>query len=197
MIELAPTSSWLDEISIALCPAAGQACDQTFGLDLGPCGEGGFTHAYLLCSSTDLPGDFLAGYRPRIDLLPEEPLQQLQREGGICCTLPGQIIFHCSDSLPPEDGEPRDDTQRAIAAAEAASGAAAELLRFAREGEIGRNFAFAENTIEDLADALKLAIAIELPRIARPDRDCGADPDGKELLGQLDHALWRFLEDWR
>ena len=82
----------------------------------------------------------------------------------------------------------------AIAAAHCAAKAAEELLRYAREGAASENFAFnfMAEPLEQLADALKMAISIE-----RPLRQAaGDDAEGVELLGQLDHTLMIFLEGW-
>lgn len=81
---------------------------------------------------------------------------------------------------------------KAIAAAEAATHTAADLLRFAREGEQPDGLAFDLDTIELGASALKAMIEIELPRL----RQKGSDGDGQELLGQLHHALFVFLDGW-
>ncbi|WP_066483623.1 MULTISPECIES: hypothetical protein [unclassified Sphingomonas] len=81
----------------------------------------------------------------------------------------------------------------ALAAASSAANALAELLRFAREGEPPvANGAFEPDTIEQLADALKLAIDVELPAVLAN----GIDQEGAEMLAQLSAALARFLEGW-
>lgn len=80
----------------------------------------------------------------------------------------------------------------AIAAAHCATKAAEELLRYAREGAMSDNFAFFEDTLEQLADGLKMAIEIELPL----RQAAGDDAEGVEMLGQLSHALMLFLEGW-
>jgi len=92
--------------------------------------------------------------------------------------------------IPPWDIE-AEDKANAIAAAHAASTALEELLRFAREGALSNAFAFTDETVLQLADALRLAIGIEQPRRA----DAG-DRDGAETLGQLAHAIFVFTEDW-
>ena len=80
----------------------------------------------------------------------------------------------------------------AIAAAHCAAKATEELLRFAREGAMSDNFAFYGDTLEQLTDALKMAISIELPL----RQAAGDDAEGVEMLGQLDHACMLFLEGW-
>lgn len=92
---------------------------------------------------------------------------------------------------PPAWNIEAEDKANAIAAAHCASEAAAELLRFAREGALSDAFAFTDETVAQLADALRLAIGIEQPRRA----DAG-DKDGTEMLGQLAHALMIFTDDW-
>lgn len=85
-----------------------------------------------------------------------------------------------------------DQRAAAIAAAHCAAKATEELLRFARDGAMSEHFAFFEDTLEQLADALKLAISIEMPL----RRAAGDDDGGVELLGQVDHALMIFLDGW-
>jgi hypothetical protein len=92
--------------------------------------------------------------------------------------------------IPPWDIE-AEDKANAIAAAHAASTALEELLRFAREGALSEAFAFADETVAQLADALRLAIGIEQPR-----RAGAGDQAGAETLGQLAHAIFIFTEDW-
>lgn len=81
----------------------------------------------------------------------------------------------------------------AIAAAEAAAAATAELLRFAREGEESTSFAFAEETTALLASALQAALRIEYPRACNlaAEHDDQASP---EAINQMLGALTRFLE---
>lgn len=80
-------------------------------------------------------------------------------------------------------------TESAIAAAQSATLAAAELLRYAREGEISSTFTVEPETIEPLADALRAAIEI--------DSDAAhARGDFVELLAEFRAALDRFLEGW-
>lgn len=79
----------------------------------------------------------------------------------------------------------------AVAAAAAGTTASAELLRYSREGDATVSFALEPDTIEQLADALKMAIEIELPAIERQ-----GDREGAEMLGQLAGACVRFIEGW-
>ena len=81
--------------------------------------------------------------------------------------------------------EPETAPERAIAAAQCATEAASEMLRFAREGALSDAFAFAENTILDLATALKLAIAVETPHLQNPGPNCDVDKEG------LDKTQWK------
>lgn len=71
----------------------------------------------------------------------------------------------------------------AIAAAHQATEAAAELLRFAREGE-GLPGPFETEVVEKLADALRMTIQIE-GRAATDDE-----------LARVDAALEQLLEGW-
>lgn len=88
------------------------------------------------------------------------------------------------------------ETRVAIAAAEAATSAAAELLRFAREGEDSECFAFAEETCGLLASALQGALRIEHPRALTLAVE-HADQTGPEAINQLLGALERFLEEFQ
>lgn len=81
----------------------------------------------------------------------------------------------------------------AIAAAQGASAGSAELLRYAREGACSGSFALEPDTIEGLADSLKLALEIEIDT-ARRERP--RDTEGLELLNQLLGACTRFVESW-
>lgn len=94
-----------------------------------------------------------------------------------------------------EETSPTDQLQRtAIAAASALANGTAELLRYAREGDCATThyvFALEPETIEQLADGLKLAIEIEIEAAKRRK-----DREGSELLGQLAGACARFIEGW-
>jgi hypothetical protein len=81
----------------------------------------------------------------------------------------------------------------ALAAAEAAASATAELLRFAREGEECPSFAFAEETTALLASALQAALRIEHPRACTLAAEHG-DQTSPEAINQMLGALTRFLE---
>lgn len=87
------------------------------------------------------------------------------------------------------DRTPTDD---AIIAASCASEGAAALLRFAREGQQFPGFALGEGTVEQLAEALALALAIEIPAAER----AGLGTDGLDMLGQLLAACTRFIEGY-
>lgn len=78
----------------------------------------------------------------------------------------------------------------AIAAAHAAAEVATELLRFAKEGPVSKDFALEPETIERLTDALKMAIDIDIEGVR------ATHPPGAELLGQLHTACRSFLENW-
>lgn len=82
-----------------------------------------------------------------------------------------------------------DCRELALAAAGGAAAAAAELIRFAREGQLSDQFAVEPETIEQLADALKTLIDVEWPFATRRN-------DMMEELGQLSAALSRFIEGW-
>lgn len=85
----------------------------------------------------------------------------------------------------------------AVASAAAASGAIADILRFAREGEIFEGMAFDENTVFQLADGLNMALQIEWPRMSAIMEELHpADREQVELVNQLQGALGRFLEAW-
>jgi hypothetical protein len=75
----------------------------------------------------------------------------------------------------------------AIAGADQASIGASGLLTYVKEGDCSLQSAFPEETIEKLADALKIALEIDLHLY-------GDDPDG--MKGQLLAAHVRFLEGW-
>lgn len=79
----------------------------------------------------------------------------------------------------------------AIVAAAQASDATAELLRYAREGAYGQRSAFGETEpTPNLAQALKLAIEIELAE------DGILDEEERASLGQLAAACARFIDGW-
>lgn len=84
----------------------------------------------------------------------------------------------------------------AIAAAAQASEATTELLRYAREGAHSDCFAFADEVMTKLADALKLAIAIERPHLPIAAGKFGQDEEAMGALTDLHAALERFLEHW-
>lgn len=83
---------------------------------------------------------------------------------------------------------------RAIAAAHAATDAAAELLRFAREGAAGHTIFGVEDPVAWLVDALLLTVRLERddlePRRADPDV-----VDQLDQLGDLASALTRWQID--
>lgn len=95
------------------------------------------------------------------------------------------------------DVEPTSEAEKAhrslaIAAAEAAAGSAAELLRYAREGAaFVTGEPFDDDAVMKLCDAAKMALEIEL---AAEIRDRGADE--REALTQALGALQRLLEGW-
>jgi hypothetical protein len=80
----------------------------------------------------------------------------------------------------------------ALAAALQASEASAELLRYARGESVWPDPFGNVDLVEQLADAAKMALEIEL------DQAGGAfpDPEESEMKGQLLAALTRFLEGW-
>lgn len=86
----------------------------------------------------------------------------------------------------------------AIVAAAAASCATAELLRFAREGQMSPSFAFAEETVALLGSAMLAALKIEHPRACTLARDfagdCPASQEGPNAILEMQRALTRFLE---
>ena len=86
-------------------------------------------------------------------------------------------------------------TNAVLGAVQSLSEAAGELARFAREGAIGESFAFAEDTIRDVVRGLVTIIEIERPYIAKADR-VEPDPQGVDLLDDLNSDLARFLVDW-
>jgi hypothetical protein len=90
-----------------------------------------------------------------------------------------------------------EEQGKALAASELLANALAEVLRFAREGEMSPAFAFADDTISFLAEALAIAAELEAPRLTNPERQFEADADGAEQLGQLIGACRRFIEGWR
>ena len=84
--------------------------------------------------------------------------------------------------------------EAAIVAAAQATEATAELLRFAREGEINDRNAFdAEvDVVAKLAEALKLALEIE----DHPRADTYLDADELALLNNLKAATAAFIAGW-
>jgi len=89
-----------------------------------------------------------------------------------------------------------DERDMATAAASQAAEATVELLRFSREGEHSPEFAFEEEAVAKLADALKIALDIEAQRLPACIDRFGDDREASELLNQLQGALTRFLEGW-
>ncbi|TIT42342.1 MAG: hypothetical protein E5W76_10880 [Mesorhizobium sp.] len=95
------------------------------------------------------------------------------------------------------DLEPATEAEKAhrslaIAAAEQASGGAAELLRYAREGAaFVTGEPFDDDAVMKLCDAAKMALEIELGAEIR-DRAT----DEREALNQALGALQRLLEGW-
>lgn len=87
-------------------------------------------------------------------------------------------------------------SQQAVAAAQSAATATAELLRYAREGACATSFNLEPDTLEQLADALRLAIEIEFPAAQLRAAGFDGDVEGKQLMNQLHGALERFLEGW-
>lgn len=85
------------------------------------------------------------------------------------------------------------ERRAAIAGAEAAAIATAELLRFAREGEESSCFAFAEETTALLASALQAALRLEYPRACALAAE-HQDQTSPEAINQLLGAVTRFLE---
>lgn len=77
-------------------------------------------------------------------------------------------------------------TEAAMAAAQAATEAAAELIRYAREGDHDAYGPFAIEIVPLLADALAMAIGIDTP----PD----PDPAAIGRLSALETALRHYLE---
>ena len=76
----------------------------------------------------------------------------------------------------------------ALAAAHQATEAAAELLRFAREGgELHSAFSQDVDVFEKLCDAVKMTAQIEGPQ---------TDPDYAELRERTVHAMGNLLEGW-
>lgn len=89
-----------------------------------------------------------------------------------------------------------EERATALLAAAQASEATTELLRFAREGEQNDCFAFDGEVMEKLAEALKLAIDLELPRMAVAQQRFSGDEDGREAVTMLHAALVSFIEGW-
>lgn len=85
------------------------------------------------------------------------------------------------------------NNRAALAAAHGAAEASAELLRYIREGECAA-YAFDNEPVEKLADALRTAASIE--REAMAGMVTGRDEEGMELLDRLAAACSHFLEGW-
>ena len=83
-----------------------------------------------------------------------------------------------------------DPRSFSTAAAHSATIATAELLRFAREGEASANFALEPETVEQLCDALKLAIEIDIAGVRK------THPPSADLLETLHTDCTAFLENW-
>lgn len=91
--------------------------------------------------------------------------------------------------MPDAGAQSRD---KALAAAHGAQEAAAELIRFVREGPAYRRPPFGDvESVEMLADALAQTLEIE-------NAEQGADghPDDADARNQLLGALKRFLDGW-
>lgn len=81
---------------------------------------------------------------------------------------------------------------KALAAAHAAQEAAAELVRFVREGPMYRRLPFGDiEVVEMLADALAQTLEIE-----SVEHDVDGHPDDAEARNQLLGAVKRFLDGW-
>lgn len=79
----------------------------------------------------------------------------------------------------------------ALTAGAAASEATSELLRFAREGEHSASFAFDGEVVSQLAEALKIAIDLEAPRVPTDDPH---DLEFAASLTELRAAVETYLE---
>lgn len=92
----------------------------------------------------------------------------------------------------PMPGVAAQSREKALAAAHAAQEAAAELIRFAREGSAYRRPPFGDvEVVEMLADAAKLALEIE-----SLEHDGDGHPDDAEERNRFLGALTQFLEGW-
>jgi len=86
-------------------------------------------------------------------------------------------------------------SEAALAAAEHASRATAELLRFARDGEFGAGVPFAEEVAEKLATALALAIGIDGDGIFKADEHPDHHAREAALRKTLRAACIAFVEE--
>lgn len=84
-----------------------------------------------------------------------------------------------------------EDQRKAMIAAEAATIAAGELLRFAREGAAGKRPFGLEDPVAQLAEALQKAIQLEEPALA--ERAC--DAEEREHAAQLEAAIAKWQAD--
>lgn len=83
--------------------------------------------------------------------------------------------------------------EAALVAAQQATEATGELLRFAREGAYSARSAFADTeVVGKLAEALKLALDIE----GEPSPQSHLDEDERALLTDLRGAVAAFLKGW-
>lgn len=96
------------------------------------------------------------------------------------------------------DGDPMEPTigQTAVRAAQAATLAAGELLRFAQDGDCCPpdamfRFSLEPETLGQLAGALRDAMAVE-----HGAAEARGDGDGLAAMTQLGGAIERFLEVW-
>ncbi len=82
--------------------------------------------------------------------------------------------------------------EAAIVAAQQATEAVAELLRFHREGAFSERSAFAEEVVGKLAEALNLAMEIE----GDPEQSGYLDWEEVEWFRKLKQAVTAFISGW-
>lgn len=85
--------------------------------------------------------------------------------------------------------------EAAIVAAAQTADVTAELLRFAREGAASPTFAFSDEVVGMLAEAIKLAIEIDAETVL-PGPNTHLDQNELELFVNLRAAAAAFIDGW-
>ena len=102
--------------------------------------------------------------------------------------IPPLLVFLSEKPMNTTFTLPGDLRELALASAQSAADATAEMLRFAREGETARGTAFDDQTLPNLADALATIALIEIEHATLPG--------DKAALNQLAGACRKFQMDF-